>query len=129
MKAMTRASRAARALGVVAVLALGGCERGSAPGEGSEAAAPAPTSATAPALAASAADAFLVLPGDYAQGTTVAELEARFGKANVRQRGSRIALLAFGAVVPAAEKIAAEHGYDLVDHSLVLYVRKKQQDG
>lgn len=85
MKAMTRASRAARALGVVAVLALGGCERGSAPGEGSEAAAPAPTSATAPALAASAADAFLVLPGDYAQGTTVAELEARFGKANVRQ--------------------------------------------
>lgn len=34
---------------------------------------------------------------------------------------------------PVIEKrqreIAAEHGYDLVDHSLVLYVRKKQQDG
>lgn len=26
-------------------------------------------------------------------------------------------------------EIAAEHGYELVDHSLVLYVRKKQQDG
>jgi len=34
---------------------------------------------------------------------------------------------------PVIEKrqreIAAEHGYELVDHSLVLYVRKKQQDG
>jgi Fur family ferric uptake transcriptional regulator len=34
---------------------------------------------------------------------------------------------------PVIEKrqreIAAEHGYDLVDHSLVLYVRKKQQGG
>ena len=33
---------------------------------------------------------------------------------------------------PVIEKrqreIAAEHGYELVDHSLVLYVRKKQQD-
>jgi Fur family ferric uptake transcriptional regulator len=26
-------------------------------------------------------------------------------------------------------EIAAEHGYELVDHSLVLYVRKKQQNG
>ncbi|MGL4566042.1 MAG: transcriptional repressor, partial [Halioglobus sp.] len=26
-------------------------------------------------------------------------------------------------------EIAAEHGYELVDHSLVLYVRKKQQHG
>jgi len=26
-------------------------------------------------------------------------------------------------------EIAAEHGYELVDHSLVLYVRKKQQEG
>ena len=33
---------------------------------------------------------------------------------------------------PVIEKrqreIAAEHGYELVDHSLVLYVRKKPQD-
>jgi Fur family ferric uptake transcriptional regulator len=27
------------------------------------------------------------------------------------------------------KQIAAEHGYELVDHSLVLYVRKKQQEG
>jgi hypothetical protein len=29
------------------------------------------------------ADAFLLLPGDYSESTTLAELEARFGKANV----------------------------------------------
>ncbi len=33
---------------------------------------------------AAAADDFLILPGDYAEKTTVADLEARFGKANVR---------------------------------------------
>lgn len=32
-----------------------------------------------------ASDAFLVLPGDYSEGTTVADFEARFGKANVRK--------------------------------------------
>lgn len=37
------------------------------------------------ATEANAADAFLNLPGDYAQKTTVAELEARFGVANVRR--------------------------------------------
>jgi hypothetical protein len=37
------------------------------------------------AEAATNADAFLVLPGDYAEKTTAAELEARFGKANVRR--------------------------------------------
>lgn len=31
------------------------------------------------------ADAFLVLPGDYSERTTAADLEARFGKANVRR--------------------------------------------
>ena len=41
------------------------------------------------------------------------------GKAQVRQRGSRIALLAFGAVVPAAEKIAAEHGFTCVNMRFV----------
>ncbi len=41
------------------------------------------------------------------------------GKAQVRQRGSRIALLAFGAVVPAAEKIAAEYGFTFVNMRFV----------
>lgn len=31
------------------------------------------------------ADAFFVLPGDYSESTTLAELEARFGKENVRR--------------------------------------------
>jgi hypothetical protein len=44
----------------------------------------------APAKAANSqiapvADNFLVLPGDYAESTTMAELEARFGKENVRR--------------------------------------------
>ena len=50
---------------------------------------PGETSATAAApkqpQAAAAADAFLRLPGDYAEHTTVADLERRFGKANVRR--------------------------------------------
>ena len=32
-----------------------------------------------------ASDAFLILPGDYAESTSAADLEARFGKANVRK--------------------------------------------
>lgn len=40
------------------------------------------------AAAAPASDAFLILPGDYAESTTVADLEARFGKANVRKETS-----------------------------------------
>ena len=39
----------------------------------------------APTPAAPSADAFLVLPGDYAERTTVADFEARFGKTNVRK--------------------------------------------
>jgi hypothetical protein len=35
-----------------------------------------------------ASDAFLILPGDYAEGTTVEDLETRFGKANVRKETS-----------------------------------------
>ena len=42
----------------------------------------APEAAAAPAPAS---DAFLILPGDYSEGTTVADLEARFGKANLRK--------------------------------------------
>jgi hypothetical protein len=41
--------------------------------------------ATPAAPEAPAADSFLILPGDYAQKTTVADLEARFGAANVRR--------------------------------------------
>jgi hypothetical protein len=44
--------------------------------------------ATVEAAVTTAADAFLVLPGDYAQGTTVADLEKRFGAANVRRETS-----------------------------------------
>jgi len=41
------------------------------------------------------------------------------GKAEVRQRGAGVALLAFGAVVPAAEKVAAELGLTLVNMRFV----------
>lgn len=69
----------ARVLRIGAALALASCM----PGETS-APASAPKEPRAPA-AATAADAFLRLPGDYAEHTTVADLEARFGKANVRR--------------------------------------------
>lgn len=72
------------ASGLSAAVMLGACERHAAPGEGSDAVAASAVPIETPGAAASAADAFLVLPGDYAQSTTVAELEARFGKANVR---------------------------------------------
>jgi 1-deoxy-D-xylulose-5-phosphate synthase len=37
------------------------------------------------------------------------------GKAELRRRGSRIALLAFGALVPAADAVASEFGFSLVN--------------
>lgn len=37
------------------------------------------------------------------------------GKAELRQRGSRVALLAFGAIVPAAERVGAELGLTVVN--------------
>lgn len=37
-----------------------------------------------PAAAAPMAEAHFVIPGDYSQGTTVMDLQARFGKANTR---------------------------------------------
>jgi 1-deoxy-D-xylulose-5-phosphate synthase len=54
------------------------------------------------------------------------------GKAELRRRGSRIALLAFGAIVPAAEKVGAELGLTVVnmrfvkplDRALVLELAK-----
>jgi len=41
------------------------------------------------------------------------------GKAEVRRRGARIALLAFGAVVPAAEQVGAELGATVVNMRFV----------
>ncbi len=41
------------------------------------------------------------------------------GKAEVKQRGQRIALLAFGAIVPAAQTVGAESGYTVVNMRFV----------
>ncbi|GAB3357874.1 1-deoxy-D-xylulose-5-phosphate synthase [Lysobacter tyrosinilyticus] len=41
------------------------------------------------------------------------------GKGEVRRRGSRIALLAFGAIVPAAEKVGEELGFTVVNMRFV----------
>ncbi len=41
------------------------------------------------------------------------------GKAQLRRRGARIALLAFGAIVPAAEKVGAELGLTVVNMRFV----------
>ncbi|MCL1633053.1 1-deoxy-D-xylulose-5-phosphate synthase [Luteimonas sp. SX5] len=57
------------------------------------------------------------------------------GKAEVRARGSRIALLAFGAIVPAADEIAAELGLTVVnmrfvkplDRTLILELAKTHE--
>jgi 1-deoxy-D-xylulose-5-phosphate synthase len=54
------------------------------------------------------------------------------GKAQLRRQGSRIALLAFGAIVPAAEQVAAELGLTVVnmrfikplDRALILELSK-----
>ncbi len=69
--------RTHRALVLGAGVLLAACKPGEEPAEARNEA--------ADSEAATAADAFLVLPGDYAQGTTVADLEARFGKSNVRR--------------------------------------------
>ncbi|GAA5005967.1 1-deoxy-D-xylulose-5-phosphate synthase [Pseudoluteimonas lycopersici] len=57
------------------------------------------------------------------------------GKAELRRRGSRIALLAFGAIVPAAEKVGEELGLTVVnmrfvkplDRALVLELAKSHE--
>ncbi len=57
------------------------------------------------------------------------------GKAEVRQRGARIALLAFGAIVPAAEQVGAELGLSVVnmrfvkplDRALILELAKSHE--
>ena len=42
------------------------------------------------------------------------------GKAEVRARGTRVALLAFGATVPAAEQVGKELGLTVVDEPLLM---------
>ncbi|HVR82179.1 MAG TPA: 1-deoxy-D-xylulose-5-phosphate synthase [Luteimonas sp.] len=57
------------------------------------------------------------------------------GKADVRRRGARIALLAFGAIVPAAEQVGEELGLTVVnmrfvkplDRALILELAKTHQ--
>lgn len=57
------------------------------------------------------------------------------GKAEVRARGSRVALLAFGAIVPAAEKVGAELGLTVInmrfvkplDRALILELAKTHE--
>ncbi len=71
----------AKALVASLIVTLSSCD----PGEKSESAADAEKPEES---ALQASDAFLVLPGDYAESTTVADLEARFGSANVRKETS-----------------------------------------
>jgi len=57
------------------------------------------------------------------------------GKAELRRRGSRVALLAFGAIVPAAEKVGEELGLTVVnmrfvkplDRALILELAKSHE--
>lgn len=57
-----------------------GCESGKKDNKGV-----ASPSGKKPATETMASDAFLILPGDYSEATGAAELEARFGAANVRR--------------------------------------------
>lgn len=68
---------------IAAAIVLASCKPGGTP-KAAKAEAPEEPAKTEVG-ATPASDAFLILPGDYAQGTTVADLEARFGKANVRR--------------------------------------------
>lgn len=70
---------------VLAVMcALSACQRDAAQTDPAETPAPAPAPpATTDTPATPAADAALVLPGAFAESTTVADFEARFGKPNV----------------------------------------------
>ena len=47
------------------------------------------------------------------------------GKAEVKRHGSRIALLAFGALVPAAEKVGEELGYTVVNMRFIKPLDRK----
>ena len=70
-----------------AAMILTSCKPAEKP-KAAEAETPKEPAKTEEAAAAPASDAFLILPGDYAESTTVADLEARFGKGNVRKETS-----------------------------------------
>lgn len=74
----------ARVLISGAALLLASCKPAEKP-KAAEAEAPKEPAKIEEAAAAPASDAFLILPGDYSEGTNAADLEARFGKANVRR--------------------------------------------
>ena len=65
------------------LLALSACRREAPAASAEPAPAPAPA-ATTPVAAAQPADATLVLPGAFAEATTVADLEKMFGKQNIK---------------------------------------------
>jgi hypothetical protein len=73
----------ARVLIASAAVFLASCKPGDKP-KTAEAASPAEPAKTEEA-ATPAYDAFLLLPGDYAESTSAADLETRFGKTNVRR--------------------------------------------
>ncbi len=88
MSRVLRPSGVAIAIAVAMLLALAACNRAS---EADVAATPAATTApppepapSAPVAAVPARSGDFVLPGAFAPDTTVADLERRFGKANVR---------------------------------------------
>ncbi|MCW1922322.1 hypothetical protein OKA05_07135 [Luteolibacter arcticus] len=72
------------ALVMGAAIVLASCKPDAKPAEAPKET-PAAAAETKAEATPTAADAFLVLPGDYAESTTLADLEARFGKANVRK--------------------------------------------
>ncbi len=82
-----RRMRRSRPLLLWAIVLLSACDRRDPSShEQAKAAAPPATVAVATSTAVPD-DALLVLPGDYAQSTTLAELEARFGKGSLRFEG------------------------------------------
>ena len=70
-----------------ATILLASCKPAEKP-KAAEAGAPKEPAKIEEVAAAPASDAFLILPGDYSEGTSAADLEARFGNANVRRETS-----------------------------------------
>ena len=66
------------------LVALGACQPQAPAAPDAAAAPPAATTAVAAPAKEAPADAALVLPGDFAESTTVADLERRFGKAYMK---------------------------------------------
>lgn len=72
------------AVGAALLLVSSACQRDTPSPSAGLASAPAASVATAPATVAEPTNASLVLPGAFAEATSVADLEAAFGKANIR---------------------------------------------